>query len=284
MRPLRPRQAWGFGVLVACGGLLAIAAVAADGAPLRAPLDGGGSASGRLIALVELLGLLGLLAGVVLIVMALVGERNRAPQFRSRRRLLRNLVMVAVALALLILAPRFRNRGSEQQQQGGPRAPAVQDETGSSGSHPTWPIILLGAAVVVALGAAARASRRSVGDEASEPPVDTRRQAVRRALDLSLEDLEAEPDPRAAIIAAYARLLDGLEQCGLGREKGEAPVEHLERALRALAVREAPMRSLVDLFVEARFSEHVLTAAHKADAIGAFRAARDDLGSLVVAV
>jgi hypothetical protein len=43
------------------------------------------------------------------------------------------------------------------------------------------------------------------------------------------------------------------------------------------------MRALVDLFAEARFSEHVLTATHKAAAIAAFRAARDDLGSLVVA-
>jgi hypothetical protein len=191
--------------------------------------------------------------------------------------------MVAVALALLVLAPRFRNRPAEQQQQDGQSAPVAQAETGSSHSHPTWPIILLGAAVVVALGAAARASRRSFDDESDEQPVDAQRRVVRRALDLSLEDLEAEPDPRAAIIAAYARLLDGLAQCGLGREAGEAPVEHLERALRALAVRDAPMRALVDLFVEARFSEHVLTAAHKADAIVAFRAARDDLASLVVA-
>jgi hypothetical protein len=191
--------------------------------------------------------------------------------------------LVALALALLILAPRFRNRPSGQQQQTGQSPPVTQTDTGSHGSHPTWPIILLGVAVVVALGAAARASRRSFDPELEKQPVDARRQVVRRALDLSLEDLEAEPDPRAAIIAAYARLLDGLEQCGLGRETGEAPVEHLERALRALAVREAPMRALVDLFVEARFSEHVLTAAHKADAIAAFRAARDDLGSLVVA-
>src|SRR5258707_1379629 len=50
MGSLRPRQAWGLGVVVATVGLLGLVAVAADGSPLRAPLDGHtSSAAGRLL-------------------------------------------------------------------------------------------------------------------------------------------------------------------------------------------------------------------------------------------
>ena len=94
------------------------------------------------------------------------------------------------------------------------------------------------------------------------------------AFDASLVDLDAEADPRRAIIAAYARLLAGFERGGLGRRPHEAPVEHLRRALTAVAVRPAPVERLVGLFVEARFSHHDLGPVDKQAAIDAFVAAR----------
>jgi hypothetical protein len=104
---------------------------------------------------------------------------------------------------------------------------------------------------------------------------------ARSAFAASVADLEAEPDARVAIIAAYRRLLEGLDECGLARRPSEAPLEHMERALRALPLSDQPVRDLVTLYAEARFSEHRLDAGHKARALAAFRAAGDELAAAV---
>jgi hypothetical protein len=98
-------------------------------------------------------------------------------------------------------------------------------------------------------------------------PIDPRaaeaaqRVAAGAAFAASLADLEDEPDPRRAIVAAYARLLDGLEAAGFGRRPAEAPEEHLRRVLEQLQVPDGPLRTVVALFAEARFSEHRPKAA-----------------------
>ena len=99
----------------------------------------------------------------------------------------------------------------------------------------------------------------------------------RRSPELTVDDLDVDAaadsfedsaasigddmDPRAAIIAAYARLLDGLTESGCARQAFEAPEEHLRRSLVALGVRPEHMRVVVDKFLVARFSTHPLTAA-----------------------
>ena len=80
------------------------------------------------------------------------------------------------------------------------------------------------------------------------------------------------PDPRAAIIAAYARLLDGLGDVGCARRSHEAPEEHLRRSLVTLGVDAEHMRLVVDKFLVARFSSHPLTHA---DADGVRSALRE---------
>jgi hypothetical protein len=106
----------------------------------------------------------------------------------------------------------------------------------------------------------------------------------RRAAELTLDELDVDAaadsfddsaasigdgvDPRAAIIAAYARLLDGLTEAGCGRQPFEAPEEHLRRSLLALGVQPEHMRVVVDKFLVARFSTHPLTSAD-ADAVRA---------------
>jgi hypothetical protein len=266
------------GVLVAVAGLLGVVAVAADGSPLSAPLDPAGGGE-RLWAVLGIVGLAaGVLAGVVL-VLVFTGERNRRPQFGRPPNVLRNLlamvVLAALALAVIPLR-RSTEPATKEPQPVTPASAAPDDGTGDDGVP--WPIVGLGVVVVSALAWAAWTARRRRAELIADvSDADGQRQAAGRAFDASLADLEGEPDPRRAIIAAYTGLLDGLAACGLGRRDAEAPEEHLHRALLALRVREGPMRVLVELFAEARFSEHELTARHKATAIDAFRAARDDL-------
>jgi hypothetical protein len=97
----------------------------------------------------------------------------------------------------------------------------------------------------------------------------------------TLEAMLADPDPRTAIVAAYARLLAALDAAGYGRLPQEAPHEHLRRVLHPLGARPGPVHDLADLFVLARFGPAPLTFAHRDAAIAALRVAAGDLRSPV---
>ena len=81
-----------------------------------------------------------------------------------------------------------------------------------------------------------------------------------------------DPDPRQAICAAYGRLLDGFADAGLPRRPEEAPEEHVQRCLDAARMDPVPVRQLVDLFAQARFSTHPIDESHRIAAVRAMRA------------
>jgi hypothetical protein len=227
------------------------------------------------VAVVEVAAVVGAAACLVLLIVAARGERRRAVRFKTRRGVLRTMLLVgALAMATLALAP--QRDGAQREEGSDPSAPPVTSaqEPAPDGGGSWLSVVVLASGVVAVLGYGLWRSRpRAPLDDVDGPS----RMAMPPGADLfdaSLDDLEAEPDPRVAIIAAYARLLDGLDRLGLGRQVGEAPVEHLTRALRSLRVPPRPLERLVALFAEARFSQHPLTASHKAQAIAAFRAAR----------
>jgi hypothetical protein len=112
------------------------------------------------------------------------------------------------------------------------------------------------------------------GDEALE-------EELAALLDDTLDDLRAEPDPRRAVIAAYARMERALAAYGLPRRPFEAPLEFLERASPELSHRHAGGLRLVfeltHLFERAKFSQHAVDEEMKRDAIATLEALRDDL-------
>jgi uncharacterized protein DUF4129 len=97
------------------------------------------------------------------------------------------------------------------------------------------------------------------------------------AFDESLDDLRFEPDPRKAVIAAYARAERDLERHGLPRRPSEAPLEYLSRVLLELRVRAGAVLELTDLFERAKFSTHRVDESMRQEAIAALVAVRDDL-------
>lgn len=146
-------------------------------------------------------------------------------------------------------------------------------------------LALLVAAVVVALVLAAR--RWRPGPAAVEPDraeEDHDRAVMAASVDAGARQLDLPGDPRQAIIAAYALLLEGLAACAQGRHPAETPLEHLERVLAALDVRPEPLRELTTLFGEARFSDHPMTDAHRDRARAALDAAASDLDRVREAV
>jgi Domain of unknown function (DUF4129) len=93
----------------------------------------------------------------------------------------------------------------------------------------------------------------------------------------AISDLEAEPDARRAVIAAYARMEGVLTRNGLRRRASETSVEYLERILLGLTARADAVTRLTALFQEAKFSRHEIDGTMKQDAIAALREIRDDL-------
>jgi hypothetical protein len=145
--------------------------------------------------------------------------------------------------------------------------------------------LLVGLIALVVLAARRWRPSRPGAPVEPEPDEDAHDRAVMAAsLAAGARQLDLSGDPRQAIIAAYAMLLEGLAACAQGRHPAETPLEHLERVLAALDVRPEPLRDLTTLFGEARFSDHPMTDGHRDRARAALDAAISDLDRVREAV
>ena len=204
-----------------------------------------------------------------------------------RRSLVRTMVtpLVLTALIALFWSHRIRGNGRGLPFEGGAGAPpaSVQDAFGlapalrGGQSGIDWVAV----AIVLALTVTAAAlvwrrirprpstgaqCRAAITAELAEVVEDT------------LEELEAEADPRRAVIKAYARMEVVLSKRGVPRRPAEAPYEYLSRALGELMVNEGPARRLTHLFERAKFSAAEVGESMKAEAIDCLRRIRADLG------
>ena len=162
------------------------------------------------------------------------------------------------------------------QAQSIPINTTTQPTSGSFESEVSWGPVLITLGLillaVVAYWYAGHARKRARGELHTGLAA-----AVAQAVDESLDDLRAEPDPRRAVIAAYARLERVLAAHGLPRKPAEAPLEYLGRMLAELSVSDRAARALTDLFERAKFSQHAVGAEMKDEAIDALETVRDDL-------
>jgi hypothetical protein len=232
--------------------------------------------------------LVALVAGVAMIVyLILLRRKIKAQTGQAPRKTL--LEMIATMFVLIAAAFLLGRRLQDWQ-----RPPPIEPEeavgqartitvdtstvqaSGSYQADVAWaPVLVTLALILLAVGAwwySGRARRRARGE------VDTElADAVAQAVDESLDDLRLEPDPRRAVIAAYARLERVLAAHGLPRKPAEAPLEYLGRMLAELAVRDEAARALTKLFERAKFSQHAVGAQMKDEAIDALETVRDDL-------
>jgi flagellar basal body-associated protein FliL len=142
-------------------------------------------------------------------------------------------------------------------------------------------LLALGLVVIVAIVAALRR-------QPPPTPVATPRRArpepepeemVRRfysLIDDTLDDLRAEPDPRTAVIAAYARMEGGLGALGVERMLSETPFEYLARVLEKLSVSDAAARQLTELFERAKFGAGPVDETMKEQAVSALETIREE--------
>jgi hypothetical protein len=141
-----------------------------------------------------------------------------------------------------------------------------------------WPVLVVALLVLAIIGFLTYRSYRThklrKATAALEPTVA---EDFATTIGDAIGELEAEPDARRAVIAAYARMEGVLGRHGLRRKPSDTPVEYLGRILGGLTSRTDAVARLTSLFEEAKFSRHEIDEAMKREAIDALRAIRDDL-------
>jgi Domain of unknown function (DUF4129) len=161
-----------------------------------------------------------------------------------------------------------------------PSQPSTSDAQRVGASAPVihWWVVAAVVAVAVAMVALLLVVRRRRWRALTDRPQADRRGEAIGAVDYSLDALEAEPDSRMAVIAAYARMERWLAQAGVPRAAWEAPFEYLERVLIELGAPAAIAASLAELFERARFAPHPVAGSMKRRAIEVLVELRSELG------
>lgn len=270
-------------------GLVGVVAIAATG---RAPARGESSPNGHpptlLIDYLSTIAVLFVPAGVILVVWAAFMrrmQRARGVEMGKRVPWVRFGIVMAILLAIFVYA-RTHYGG-----QSGPRTPTVatpavpsSKDKGKSQAKKEpdevkpqfqWLlIVVLGSLAVAFVGVAGILVLRRRGQSLPPRPMAV---VLSEVLSETLDDLRAEPDPRKAVIGAYARMERTLAARGVPREAFEAPLEYLARVLELVQVSSHSILRLTGLFERARFSPHEIDATMKDDAIDALVGLRTEL-------
>jgi hypothetical protein len=208
-------------------------------------------------------------------------QNARSFQARVARSLGFVFLIVVVGGVITYFRAHHGSLGSGFHIPGFPGVEAVgRGKHGTRRVNPTfqWPVLW---ATIVLIAAAvgwwwwARRRRAALtGTGLGEPTIADEMVA---SIEDAIDDLEAEPDARRAVIAAYARMEGVFARHGMQRIASETPVEYLRRLLLGLTSRADAVTRLTGLFEHAKFSRHEIDGAMKQDAIAALRAIRDDL-------
>jgi Domain of unknown function (DUF4129) len=218
-------------------------------------------------------------------------ERDLLVQARQRRQGKGMYKAIAFLLVLALIASvvarlwgpggllRDRNgNGALGNSRFGNRPPAKKHPLAQQPDAPRleWlPVLIATGAGVALLGyIGVRGLRRRRGELVAQHLLD---QQFESLLDETLDDLYRTKDPRAAIIAAYARMEKLFASAGLPRQPSEAPLEYMARALGELSASGAALGRLTGLFQWAKFSSHDVDEGMREEAIEALTQVRDEL-------
>lgn len=120
-------------------------------------------------------------------------------------------------------------------------------------------------------------ARASPADE-DRPEEDPEAAELGRAVGADLLALD-DGTPRNAIVASWVRLEQAAERLGFARRPADTATEFAGRALATYVVDRVTIRTLAGLYLEARFSRHPLTEAHREQARACLRRLQDELAA-----
>jgi hypothetical protein len=246
--------------------------------------------TGFVLTAIEVVGYVAAIVGVVVVLPAIVvlrfqqrqrlaaiGQwRGAAPWWARAVGLAMTLGILMAQIAIVVyLVELLRSRGSGPTD--GLFDPAIGPDpnwlaAGRDGSSLMIALAIVTVLAVVAVVLAIRWRRSDAADQAEA--VDGRRGRTEQAVEVGLDALRREPDPRRAIIAAYAAMERSLSHAGLGRHAWEAPIEYLRRVLAGALAAPEDVQTMTHLFEVAKFSEHPVDESMRSGAIGALERIR----------
>jgi hypothetical protein len=274
---------WGRRAPLAALAAVALLGLVAVGA-LHGPL---GSGRGRphypadLVDSLLLLLFLAMLAAGVLAVVSLWPDRHLLRQRRRRGGSFSLILPMAAVLALWLLRDVLGLSGGRDDAPASTLATPSTVEVATPPDQPgVVPLVVAGLALAAMVGIAVA---QLVAERRRRRPPPTPAERLVDLLDDTLDDLEREPDPRRAVIAAWARMERGLAAAGLPRHPAEAPFEYATRVLEAALARPSSVHRLTGLFERAKFSHHPVGQADREEAIAALRTVRRELAEAAAA-
>ncbi len=210
-------------------------------------------------------------------------ERRQARSFQAR--VLRSFVGLALLLLLGLAWAYLRRHGRLPDLHRLFLGSTGGNTSGSKGHRVApysprfeWPVLWASLVLLAACAAGVWWTWRRTGDLAVDEPLEpTVAEALAATIGDAIADLEAEPDARRAVIAAYARMERVLDANGVGRAPSETPLEYLRRVLLELTANGEAAGRLTALFERAKFSHHEIDASMKGEAIDALRELRAGL-------
>jgi hypothetical protein len=272
-------------VYVALALVVLLGAVAVASRGHTAPATGSGHARQPVQILFDVVFTLGVVGGIAMLVgVAFIHAKSQPVQRKTSMRPFLILGVFSVLLATgLVVLPKFHRltpKADKPVDVSGRLPSASRNAALDRAKEPVFHWSVAAATIALLLAAftlmIVRERRRRKGT-AREWALAMQ---LANVLDDTLDDLRAEPDPRRAVIAAYARMERALAAHGLPRRESEAPLEYLARVLTDLHASEKAIRGLTDLFAVAKFSDHPIGPANKEQAIRALESLRDDLRAI----
>jgi uncharacterized protein DUF4129 len=197
------------------------------------------------------------------------------------RRALQPLAICALVVAAIVIRRRLYadlfGHGTGKSGGGAPLTRLPKAHAGPAASaqaHFEWPLLWAALVLAVAVVAFGVLRRRSAQPETDDAGID---EELAATIGDAIDDLEAEPDARRAVVAAYARMEGVLARHGLRRRPSQTPLEYLRDVLASLSGRGGAAARLTELFEEAQFSAHRVDETMKREAIASLRSIRDGL-------
>jgi hypothetical protein len=192
------------------------------------------------------------------------------------------VLLLGLAIFVVATVPFLSRDAPEPSQRGtgaAPSAPADSsvDEvvTPPDSIELGWLLLPIAVTFVILAPAAAvirrRRLQRGKATEAEEAS------ALGRAVRASIAALEAERDPRTAILRAYARMEQAFRDVEIVRARDETASEFLGRTTRRLPVSAGAAAALTERFEEVRFSTHEITETDREQALASLHRVEREL-------
>ena len=279
--------------LPAAAGLIALVALASR--PSSTPSGTPSIDLDPALTVVEVIGYVALAIGTVALLAGLVVNRGKPRKLEAggpiRKKELAPVPWWANALGLVVIGTMLAiqvivviNYIAELQRlaaQGGRRQgegilsgldPSLFDPRSRDLTSLTIALVIVTGLALLLVALAIRTRLRD--DRLGIAGADDRHATTVAAVELSLEALRREPDPRRAVIAAYAAMERSLSDAGFARRRSEAPFEYLRRVLAAPQRAADEVRTITHLFQHAKFSQHAVDEAMRSGAIDALERIR----------